>query len=47
MMEFYKTALYVAIEKENIDIVKLLLSSNNQIDINYLNIEYTIYNQII
>ena len=34
---FYKTALYLAVEKENIEIVKLLLN-NNQLDINFLNI---------
>ena len=31
----YKTALYSAVEKENIEIIKLLLS-NDQIDVNYL-----------
>ena len=29
----YKTALYMAVEKENIEIVKLLLT-NNKLDIN-------------
>lgn len=38
---FYKTALYVAVEKRNIEIVKLLLESNN-IDPNVLNILYFI-----
>ena len=33
----YKTALYAAIEKENIEIVKLLLT-NEKLDINILNI---------
>ena len=33
----YKTALYLAIEKENIEIIKLLLSKNN-LDINHINI---------
>lgn len=32
-MFFYKTAFYVAVEKENIDIIKLLLS-NDKIDVN-------------
>ena len=30
---FYKTALYLAVEKENIEIVKLL-STNDKLDIN-------------
>ena len=30
---FYKTALYLAVEKENIEIIKLLLS-NDIIDVN-------------
>ena len=34
---FDKTALYLAIEKENIEIVKLLLS-NEKVDINIINI---------
>ena len=33
----YKTALYLAVEKENIEIIKLLLS-NDKLDINILNI---------
>ena len=33
----YKTALYLAVEKENIEIVKLLLT-NDKLDINLLNI---------
>ena len=36
-MKFYKTALYLAVEKENIEIVKLLLT-NDKLDINILNI---------
>ena len=36
-MIFYKTALYLAVEKENIEIVKLLLT-NDKLDINLLNI---------
>ena len=34
---FQKTALYIAVEKENIEIIKLLLS-NNRINININNI---------
>ena len=34
---FYKTALYRAVEKENIDIIKLLLV-NDKIDLNIINI---------
>ena len=34
---FHKTALYLAVEKENIEIIKLLLT-NDQLDINLLNI---------
>ena len=45
-MKFYylfdKTALYLAIEKENIEIVKLLLS-NEKIDVNIINIFIFIY----
>ena len=37
LIRFYKTALYLAIEKENIEIVKLLLT-NNKLDINQRNI---------
>ena len=33
----YKTALYLAVEKENIEIIKLLLN-NDELDINLLNI---------
>ena len=33
----YVTALYLAVEKENIEIVKLLLT-NDKLDINFLNI---------
>ena len=36
-MLFYKTALYLAVEKENIEIVKLLLM-NDKLDINIINI---------
>ena len=36
-MIYYKTALYLAIEKENIEIVKLLLT-NDKLDINVINI---------
>ena len=34
---FFKTPLYKAVENENIEIIKLLLSANN-IDINAINI---------
>ena len=34
---FYKTALYCAVEKENIEIIKLLLTYE-KLDINILNI---------
>ena len=37
LIYFYKTALYLAIEKENLEIIKLLLM-NEKIDINILNI---------
>lgn len=37
-MIFYKTALYAAVEKENIDIIELLLT-NEKININILNIQ--------
>ena len=33
----YKTALYLAVEKENIEIIKLLLT-NDKLDINLINI---------
>ena len=36
-MIFYITALFFAIEKNNVEIVKLLLS-NNKIDVNVINI---------
>lgn len=36
---FYKTALFLAVEKENIDIVKVLLM-NDKIDVNICNIYY-------
>ena len=37
LIKIHKTALYVAIEKENIEIIKLLLTNEN-IDINILNV---------
>ena len=37
LIRFYKTALYLAIEKDNIEIVKLLLT-NNKLNINQRNI---------
>ena len=37
-----KTALYYAVEKENIEIIQLLLS-NDKIDVNILNILRTIF----
>ena len=47
---FYKTALYLAVEKENVEIIKLLLT-NDKLDINLkhiLNIfNYKIQNHII
>ena len=36
-MIFYKTALFLAVEKESIEIVKLLLT-NDKLDINIINI---------
>ena len=39
---FYKTALHIAVEKENVEIVQLLLS-HDKIDIN---IQYISYNKI-
>ena len=38
----YKTALYYAIENENIEMVKLLLT-NDKIDVNILNVFIKIY----
>lgn len=32
-MKFYKTALYIAVEKENYEIIKLLLK-NKKLDVN-------------
>lgn len=32
-MKFYKTALYIAVEKENYEIIKLLLE-NKKLDVN-------------
>ena len=37
LIYLYKTALYLAVEKENPEIIKLLLS-NDKIDVNILNI---------
>ena len=37
LIKIHKTALYTAVEKENIEIIKLLLTNEN-IDINILNI---------
>lgn len=37
MIWFYKTALFEAIEKENVEIVKLLMQNDN-IDVNIINI---------
>ena len=42
IIRIYKTALYLAVEKENVDIIKLLLS-NDKIDINILNILLLFY----
>ena len=42
---FYKTALYLAVEKGNIEIIKLLLS-NDKLDINILNILIISFNKI-
>ena len=39
IIQFYKTALYMAVEKENIEIVNLLLN-NNKIDVNIINIYF-------
>lgn len=39
---FYKTALFVAVEKENTEIVKLLLTKED-IDVNILNICHTLF----
>ena len=41
MIWFNKTALYLAVEKENIEIVKLLLT-NDKLDPNILNIKNAI-----
>ena len=43
--KLYETALYLAIEKENIEIVKLLLT-NDKIDVNILNILFLFYYKI-
>ena len=37
ILYLYKTALYLAVEKENIEIIKLLLK-NDKLDINIINI---------
>ena len=37
IFDLYHTALYLAVEKENLEIIKLLLTNDN-IDINILNI---------
>ena len=42
LIYLYKTALYLAIEKENLDIIKLLLS-NDKIDVNILSILNFLY----
>ena len=39
---FYKTALYLAVEKENLEIIKLLLTKDD-IDVN---INYVLFNFI-
>ena len=36
---FFKTTLYIAVEKENIEIIKLLLT-NDKTDINKINVLY-------
>ena len=46
LIYLYKTALYLAVEKENIEIVKLLLT-NDKIDINLTYITYRIFNNIL
>ena len=42
----HKTILYIAIEKENVEIVKILLL-NDEIDVNFLNIFYYKYTKFI
>ena len=42
IIDSYKTALYLAVENENIEIIKLLLT-NNRLDINVLNILYLFF----
>ena len=44
-IQFYKTVLYTAVEKENIEIIKLLLA-NDKINVNTLNILIFIFNEI-
>lgn len=36
---FYKTAFYLAVEEENIEIIKMFLK-NNKLDVNIINIPY-------
>ena len=43
---FYKTALYKAVEKENIEIIKLLLTSEN-LNVNALSILSTCFYKIL
>ena len=53
LIKLYKTALYLAVEKENVEIIKLLLS-NNKIDVNipyilnlfYIKFKIRIFNNI-
>lgn len=40
---FYKTALHIAVESENFDVIKLLLSSPN-INVNAISLNSTILN---
>lgn len=42
---FNKTALHLAVEKENTEMVKILLTNNN-LDINVLSIYFNILNRI-
>lgn len=44
---FYKTALFAAVEKENVEIVRILLT-NDKIDVDVLNVLNTyIFNSIL
>lgn len=46
ILHLYSTALYLAVKKENIEIIKLLLT-NDKLDINILSIlKYIIYSDI-